>query len=392
MSGYLDRDDATQPTTAMTNRRSVLATLGAAALAGCVGRAGEPAATDEADGTSSPTATPTRTPEPVDITYRGRFKRVGLQAAVNTAGVELGTWADQGLDVTYATASGSQAAAKSVASGKDTFGNGGIAAVLQLIESGAPLVILAQITAPMGGIVSLAEAGIDDWTDLEGAVVGKFPFGSTGPAAKTAMRKRGVDLSAVTFQNIQPGSGKKLLLDGSLDATVKYFPQMQARLEHAGETPSVLKTSDVLDHLGVTLYARRETVEQQPDLVDGFVRGWLNAFQVWATRVDAVIEEHAPLVVGGFDEELERKTLGPIYAAQAPPKAIGLEHGKGWTPAERLDATLDIFTEAGLLAGDVAAEETYTNEFIERNETLAVETAEALYGALERCDVGPDYL
>ena len=326
------------------------------------------------------------------ISYRGRFPRVGLAPAVNDAGIVLGTWEEQRLDVEYVTASGAQAAAKSVASGKDQFGNGGMAAVLQLIEKGAPLVVIGQIADPMGGIVSLQKTGITEWSDLEGKVVGQFPFGSTGPAAKVAMRREGVDLSKVTFQNIQPGSGQKLLLSGKLDAVIRYFPQIVERLEYEGKQANVLKTVDTLDHLGVALYTRREFVENDPEMVDRFVKGWLNAFQIWATDVDQVIELYKPLAVGEFNEDLERQTLPGLYASHVPPKELGLEYGKGWTPKAQLQNTIDVFESTGLLNGDVSPEDVYTNQFIEQNQDLAIETAKQLYGALEQYEEGPNYV
>lgn len=382
-----------------TSRRAVLALTGttlATSLAGCLG-GGQGTEQEPVPGTAVDTTTPTdaTTPEPepmTSISYRGRFPRVGLAPAVNDAGIVLGTWEEQRLDVEYVTASGAQAAAKSVASGKDQFGNGGMAAVLQLIEKGAPLVVIGQIADPMAGIVSLQKTDITEWTDLEGKVVGQFPFGSTAPAAKVAMRREGVDVSKVTFQNIQPGSGQKLLLSGKLDAVVRYFPQMVERLEYEGTQANVLKTGASLDHLGVALYTRREFVEEQPDMVDRFVKGWLNAFQLWATDVDEVIDLYKPLAVGEFNEELERETLPGLYASHVPPKEMGKKYGKGWTPKDQLQNTLDVFESTDMLEGTLSPEDVYTNQFIEQNQELAIETAKTLYDALERYDVGPNYV
>lgn len=380
--------------------RSRRAFLGAAglglttALAGCTNgtTSGETATTTGATTSAETTDETTTATDLPAVTYRGRFQRVGLAPAVNDAGIAMGAWEKQGLDVSYETSSGAQAAAKSVASGKDAFGNGGIAAVMQLIEQGAPLKIIGQIAGPMGGIVSLEETGITKWTDLEGKTVGLFPFGSTGPAAKAAMRQQGVDVSKIQFRNVQPGSGLKLLLDGSVDGMIKYFPQMKDRLDYEGYSSNVLKTRDVLGHLGITLYTRTDVIEEHPDRVDAFVKGWLTAFQLWATQVDEAIEIYKPLTVGDFNEELERKTIPELYASQAPSKDIGLEYGKGWTPEEKLQTTVDVFEQAGLIDGTLDPQDAYTNRFIEGNRELAIETAKTLYTALEQYDVGPDYI
>ncbi|MFW6003643.1 MAG: ABC transporter substrate-binding protein [Halanaeroarchaeum sp.] len=378
------------------SRRAFLAAAGVGltgALAGCIGESapGDPTSTDDSTTTGDEPTTTAEADRP-DITYRGRFDRVGLAPAVNDAGVEMGTWREEGLDVSYETASGGQAAAKSVASGEDEFGNADVAAVLQLMEQDAPLTIIANIAGPMDGVVSLTETDITEWGDLEGTVVGMYPFGSTGPAAKAAMREEDVDVDAVEFRNIQPGNGQKLLLDGSIDAVIRYFPQMVTRLDAQDVETNVLQTQDVLGHLGIMLYAHDDVVENHPDRVDSFVRGWLEAFQIWATDVDSVIEVYEPLAVGEFDEELERQTLPSLYASQAPSREVGEEYGKGWIAAEDMQRTIDAFAKTELLSGDLDAESTYTMQFIEENRDLAVETAEALYGALEDYEVGPDYL
>ncbi|MFW5918792.1 MAG: ABC transporter substrate-binding protein [Halanaeroarchaeum sp.] len=399
----MDRQDPKRPSTQEASiseaisddysrtRRAFLGATGlglATALAGCSGDADTGETTTES-GTSDGTTTSEELPE---ITYRGRFDRVGLAPAVNDAGVETGTWEEEGLDVSYETSSGGQAAAKSVASGKDEFGNADVAAVLSLMEQDAPLTIIGNIAGPMDGIVSLEETDITEWSDLEGKTIGMYPFGSTGPAAKAAMRRKDVDIDPDQFQNIQPGNGQKYLLDGTLDAVIRYFPQMETRLEAEGESVNVLKTVDVLDHLGIMLYAHDDVIENNPERVDAFVRGWLKAFQIWATDVDRVIELYEPLAVGEFDVELERKTLPALYASQAPSRDVGEEYGKGWIETEDMQRTIEAFGETEMLSGDLEADSVFTMEFIEGNRDLAVETAEALYGALEPYDVGPDYL
>ncbi|MFB6071165.1 MAG: ABC transporter substrate-binding protein [Halanaeroarchaeum sp.] len=317
---------------------------------------------------------------------------MGLVAAVNEAGARLGPWKNQGLDVNYKISGGSLAAAKSVASGKDAFGNGGFGAVLQLIESGAPLKIIGVCTSPFGGVITKKSSGIRTWKDLEGTTVGQIPYGSTAPVAKAAMRKRGVDPSKITFQNVQPGAGVKLMMEGKLDSIIRYVPQTSARLEHAGiETVSLL-SADVLDHLGVALYTRKEIANSHPELVNKFTRGWLNAFQVWATDFDEVLQMYKPLMVGEPNMEVERMYLGPLYASQVPNKDIGLEHGKGWVPEQKMTNTIEAFKSAGLLDSSPSIDDVFTNRFLRNNEQLAIETAKALYDRLKDFKVGPNYM
>lgn len=372
-----DRDSNATSATPSTSRRRLLAAGGAVAaggLSGCLGVFGE-------SGEEMPA-----------ITYRHRYKRAGIGTGMSDAAVALGAWEDQDLDVSFETSSGSYAAAKSVASGKDMFGNGGVAAPLGLRQQGESLVILGQLYNPMGGVVSPGEHGIETWQDLEGKTVGTFPYGSSGPTAKAAMRRKGVDLSTINFQEIQPGSGYKLLVEGKIDAQVQWVTTVIPRLESNGYDPNVLVTGQVLDHLGVTLYTRREVVEDKPDVVERFVRGWLEAYQIFANRVEKLLEIYKPKAIEGFDEEIARASYPTYLAGAAPIESIGRQYGKGWIPPVKVDETATIFEEAGLLDGQVSIEDAYTNEFVNRNRDYAVETAAELYDRLEDFDVGPDYL
>jgi NitT/TauT family transport system substrate-binding protein len=332
------------------------------------------------------------TEELTELTYRHRYKRTGIGTGLNDAGVELGTWEEEGLDVSFETSSGSKAAAPSVASGKDMFGNAGLSTVLGLNEEGADLVVIGQLLDPMGGVVTTGEQGITTWSDLEGKTVGQYPFGSTGPEAKAAMRKKGVDLSTIEFQNVQPGNGERLLRNGDIDAMIKFVPLSKARLVKAGYSPNVLVSSNAIDYLGISLYTRREVIENRPETVDSFVRGWLKAYQIFANRIDEVFEIYKPLAAEGFDEEIQREALAEYYAAQVPDPSIGTEYGKGWTSPEKMEKSIETFSDAGLIEGDVDAEEMYTNQFIDDNQELAVETAQTIYDRLKDFEIGPNYI
>ena len=324
------------------------------------------------------------------VSYRHRFGRSGLDPAVNDGGVELGTWESEGLDVSFGTSRGSQAAVQSVTAGEDEFGNSEISAILKQIQNGASLTILGQVIDAMSGVVSLSETGITEWQDLEGKTVGTYPFGVSGNLARVALAERGGDPEKVNWRNMQPGSATKLVRQGTVDAAVTYFPQLEVRLGKANT--NVLILTDVIQYLGPALFTRDEIVENRPEMVNSFVRGWLKAHEKFVTDLDEVIAAtaaHQP----EFDETAARKTLGPIYASRVPPRDIGTEYGKGWTPEDELEQTQAVFAETGILPETRALETYYTNRFIERNEDLAVETATLYYDELsENFEVGPNYV
>ena len=353
------------------SRRSFLATgitTAAVAGAGCI---------DIIGGSSSE-----------EVTYRHRFDRSGIGSAGYDAGVELGIWEEEGLSVDFDISSGSEAAAQSVASGADEFANAEVAAVLKLIDEGAPLTIIAQETTPLGGIISLDDTGIETWDDLTGQVVGRFPWGVTGSLGAAAMQQEGVDSTAVEWRNVNPGAHIVLLLEGEIDAAVAYYPQAVARLNHMGHETTVFPLSSVLDHLGNTVVTHDNLVTEDPEIVNQFIRGWLRAHRTFITDPDEVIDIHES-IVAEFDEVVERKVLGSVLASRIAPE-IDLVHGMGWTPEDRMENTLEVLAGIDLIDDELPEGTTFTNQFIEENQTLAIETAELYRDILTAdYDVGP---
>lgn len=380
-------------------RRRVLAAGGAsvgAAVAGCVGGSSDGGTTDgDGDGGSQETtggAMSTATAETLaSVTYRNRYKRVGIATGMNDAAVEMGLWESEGVDVSFKPSTGTTAAAKSVASGNDMFGNGETSGVLPLMEQEDDLVIIAQHMDPLQGVVTRGDNGITDWADLEGTTVGVNPYGGIN-MGKVAMRREGVDLSTVTFRNVQPGQEVQVLVEGAVDAMIKWLVLLPPRLRAQGHSPNVLPTTDVLDLPGVTLFTRRQVVENKPDVVDAFVRGWLQANRTFATDVDRVFEVYDDIASKYYDAELNRKALPTFYSALVPSKSVGEEHGKGWVSPSEIQGLVDILDENDVIEGSLDPETTFTNRFIERNQDLAIETATDIYDRLAEYDVGPDFV
>lgn len=365
-------------------RRDVLIAGGvgmATMAAGCVG-----------SGNTQKSSKTTTTETNQETAFRLHWDR-NENIYANITAAEQWTWPKHGVDVTVKTSNGGQAAAKSVASGNESFGSGGYGAVLKLIDSGAPLTVVANFTGPWGGVLSLEDTNITSWMDLEGKTVGQFPFGSTPIVAKAAMKRRGVDISNIKFQNVQPGSGMTSLMKGEIDAMIRYVPQTKARLEMEGYSVNALKSVDVLDHLGLAFFVHDDVLDQNRELVDGMVAGFIDGIRYWAENHDEVIEAQKKVASESqWKPKLNDRMTGPVYAAQAPPTETGLEHGKGWISEGRLQKTIDIFHEAGAIDSKPSMESIYTNEFVENNQSLAIDTAKALYDKLDEFDVGPNYI
>jgi ABC-type nitrate/sulfonate/bicarbonate transport system substrate-binding protein len=164
------------------------------------------------------------------------------------------------------------------------------------------------------------------------------------------------------------------------------------RLRQQDLSPNILPTTDVLDLPGVTLFTRKEVVENNPDVVDAFVRGWLQANRTFANDVDRVFRVYDDIASQYYDEKLNREALPTFYSALVPSKDVGQEHGKGWVESSKIQEITTILAENDIIEGSLSPSDAYTNRFIERNQDLAIETANDLYDRLEEYDVGPDFV
>lgn len=310
-------------------------------------------------------------------------------SAIYEGGIEKGAWEDEGLEMSFGTSSGSQESAQAVGNGQDDFSNPEVNVALQFIEEGMPIRIVGNISNRLDGIISLADAGIETWTDLEGKTLGVFPWGQGSDLALEALRKQGGDPDKVNLENIQPDQQETLLIAGEVDAVSAYYPQSSVRLRHEGYQVNTLAVTDVLNNLGNVMIAHEDLVEDEPEIVEKFVAGWLQSHKLYIQNVDDFIDTHKK-GVAEFNEEVERKTLPYIFSSWILPD-VDLDKGMGWLPETHLENTISVLEDIDFLEQTVATDEYYTNEFVGANEDLALETAELYDDTIrERYDISPD--
>jgi NitT/TauT family transport system substrate-binding protein len=363
-------------------RRDVLAAGGAlagASLAGCLGTTGGSA---ESDSTTTDTTMPS-------VTYRHNFRRVAMSVGINDAAEELGLWEEEGLDVDFKTSTGARKAAKSVASGEDEFANGDYATIVKMINAGRPLQIIGHIHYPMDGVVAKGD-WLDGFSDLEGKVVGQYDRNK--PRLKEAIRRDGGDPSKVTWQTVNPGAATKLLINDKVDASAAYWPPNYVRLRNRGIEVSALNTADKLDYMGLALYGHEDVVENQPEVVNSFVRGVIKAHRLAGNDIGK-IEDVYREKIEEFNKEQEYDGFGYHLASRVPSQEVGKSEGFGWLDEDRLRQTLNLYTDIGIL-DEAKSLNTYLDMgWFEQNQDLAVEAAEAIYERLdEDYPFGPEIL
>lgn len=362
------RADGTTP----VRRRAFLATSGAAALAlgGCLGNAG----------TQSEEPTETELPE---VTYRHNFRRVSTAVSINDAAEEYGLWKEEGVDVTFETSTGAKKAAKSVAEGTDEFGNGDYATITAMINSGAPLRIIGHHHYPQDGVVALDD-WLDGFADLEGKTVGQYDPNS--PRLKEAIRMDGGDPSKVEWKTINPGGAEKLLVEDEVDAARAYWAAPLTWLRHNGYEATALNLSDPLQYMGNTFYGHKDVVENQPEVVEGLIRGIMKANRMACNDFDKlakVYREKTGMSEEDYNRELDYDAIGYHLAARIPDRETALDKGFGWLDKDRLEHTLDLYVELDVLDEAKPIDEYLHLGFFEDNNDLAVDTAQTILDTLE---------
>lgn len=373
------RSDGRAPGTTETSRetvlprRDVLAAGGAAAavsVAGCLATGGSNGPDD------------TDTPLP-SVIYRHNFRRMSMNSGVRDGTEEKGLWREEGVDVDFKSSTGAKKAAKAVASGNAAFGNGDYGTIVQMINNDAPLAIIGHIHYPLDGVVATGD-WLDSFTDLEGKTVAKYD--PKKPRLREAIRRDGGDPEKVDWQMVDPGSATKLLVDGKVDAASAYWPPNVIRLQSRGFETAALSTSEKLNYIGMALYANTDVIENQPAVVDGFVRGLMRGWKWGANDPEEVAEvyrNHKDITEEEFDGDYQYKWYGYYLASMLPDRETAKQNGFGWVDVDRLQQTLDLYTEIDILDEAAPAEEYLDLGWFEQNQDLAVETAEAILTRLD---------
>lgn len=204
---------------------------------------------------------------------------------------------------------------------------------------------------------------ISDPKVLEGKTVG-LPgmFGANYIGWLALLQAAQLDESAIRVEAI--GFNQvPVLMEGRVDAVVVYATNEPLQLKEQGYTPSTFYIADVVDLVANGLITNEETIQNDPELVEGMVRALLRgiedtladpegAFEItrdpkWGTEIT---DENAATQRAILDASLE------FWRNETP----------GRVPAESWATSLAFMLDADLLQEAIPLEEVYTNEFVDK--------------------------
>lgn len=314
----------------------------------------DPGTTGAAD-TNSPTAEQPPPGEIKKVTYLTSFGSFGRDAYAYIA-KEKGFFDEEGLDVTIEPGAGTVEVAKLVASGQAQFGAADFPTVaITVANEGLPVKAVTMVQQnSLAAVITLEKNSIAEPKDLEGKKIADAPGSTNQVIFPVYAKAAGFDASTVEFVPSPPPGLTQLLVSGQVDA-VGNFVLVQPLIEAAadGEKARVFPYRDSLPDLyGISIIASDDTINNDPDLVDRFVRAINKGIEYSIENPEESADEIVKVNPSSSHEVAveEVNIMEPYITADG-----SMEIGDMDTA--RVETVIEILDDAGVLNKDLTAAE-----------------------------------
>jgi NitT/TauT family transport system substrate-binding protein len=273
---------------------------------------------------------------------------------------QKGFYAEENIDVTIVpggTNISPETIVADVVSGESTFAIVGGDQLLAARYRGEPVVAIAVIFQKNPFVyVSLKGSGIERPQDLVGK---KVMVGSDGGIQHEALlQKLGIDPS--TIIEITPYERDVTpLTTGQIDVHMVYRTGTGLAFDETGYELNWIWVDDYgIRFYADTIVATEELVEQDPDLVERFLRatlkGWRYAIENPAEAVDITLQYDATL--GKERQELMMEMQTPLIHTGA----VNI----GWMDRTVWQGMQDMLLQQGIMASEVEIDDVFTMQFL----------------------------
>ncbi len=323
---------------------------GSLALAGCSGSA----SSDSSDGTVSMSLATSWIPM---VQFAGTY-----EADSN------GYYADEGLDVTIIAGGSEVDPTATVAAGDAEIGMSNADAVARANESGADLVIFAAAfqKSPLG-ILSTSEDPLTTPEDLVGKTIG-VPSGDEA-IHQTLLETNGIDESSVT--SVPVSFDIAPLTSGEVDGQYAFYTEQAVALEQTGDPGAFLFLADYgQDVYANVYYATRDTVENNPELIENFLRaeikGWQDAVADPAGAADLAVNVYGKDT--GLD--IEEQTLSMQRQIELLSTDETEEYGLLYLTDDGIQRNIDSITGLGITADESLFDASFLEDVYDGSSSL----------------------
>lgn len=223
--------------------------------------------------------------------------------------LQSGEYGRNGIDLSVIKPGSSTDTLKLVASGRADFGIADSIDVASEVARGRDSrAVMALVQRPLGGLVTLRDAGIHSPRELEGKTVAITGVPSDTAVLHTEVSAAGGDLSQVEVESVGFDT-IPTLLGGRADAITAFVPADATQIEAEGEATRSfpLDSNGGPRYPGLVVFASGELIDSDPDMdmVSGFVdattAGYEQALADPGAAIEAMTDQEP-----GLDPELTR--------------------------------------------------------------------------------------
>jgi NitT/TauT family transport system substrate-binding protein len=347
-------------------------TVGAMVLVALLGLTSCQTSTPTADAPADTAAVAETETEPQELTpvkFTLSWLLQGVDAPMTLA-MERGYFAEEGIDLQFERGFGSADTATKIAAGQYDMGFGDMYSMIEFNEQN-PDQKLVVVAVPYNKapfvLVSLQEAGIKSVQDLVGKKLGA-PAGDAPRRLWPVLAEEvGVDADSVEWVTMEPKLRETFLLQGNVDAISGFIYSMMPSLVKAGKTEDDLDiiyyTDNGLDFYGNVVLVKEAFLEENPELVQGFLKAYIRGMQ--DTLVDPTAGLDSVMAVG--DDLMERDAEKLRLQIALDNLLINDEvesNGLGEIDPERLKVSIDQTVNGFGLSSTPAVDEVFDGSYL----------------------------
>lgn len=297
-----------------------------------------------------------------DVILRLNFTPWAMHAQYFAA-LEQGFYADEGLNVEIRPAASGQQNEVLIATGREHFGVSNADSFIKSRGAGLPVVaVMADQPDTPFSVITLEANDITGPEDMAGKRLAWFPSNVPGLIAPL-LASGGLTLDDVEFINVGRGTEQQLLVSGGVDAIFGFFYGQALTLNHMGYPTLAMPVRDYgVEFQGNIIYTNENLVENDPELVERFLRGTLRGLIWTRDNMDAAMD-YIIAASPDRDHGLEVEKLELIYDFY---NSDEYAEYFGRMSDEKWQSSIDILAESGDLETIPAPSDLYTNQFLER--------------------------
>jgi ABC-type nitrate/sulfonate/bicarbonate transport system substrate-binding protein len=302
----------------------------------------------------------------VEKRYSGPVQEVSLklkwlhqaQFAGNYVAVEKGFYAENGLKVNLVPFSFESPAIDAVVKGDAMFGITGADELVLARANNIPIKAIAVIykTNPVVAY-ALKKSGITKPQDFIGKTVGLEKGLNVEYLYSAMMGKLKIDRSKI--KEVAIGYDATELLTGKTDVSTGYIINEPNLAIEAGQEVNTILVADYgVNMYADVLFAREDTIQTQPELVERFLRatldGWQYAIEHEEEAVSMVLK-YASSSTSIHQAHMLKSSIPLIHNGDFP---LGWMEDNKWKEAE------DILLEQKILKNPIIINDAYTMQFL----------------------------